>query len=128
MSKRLLQITVVILSLLPLSFGLLGLVAGVGRFNVEVQAINTNLDSQYRFLSGWYLGLAVLAWWIAFGIEKHTALFRIICWSVFLGGCGRLISIASVGVPDLRFVGVMGVELLFPLLTFWQAKVSRPDI
>jgi hypothetical protein len=125
MSKRLLQITVFLLSLLPLSFGLLGMAVGISRFNPEGQIANVNLDSQFRFLSGWYLGLAILAWWIALRIEQHTTLFRIICIAVFLGGCGRLMSIATVGVPDQKFLMVLGVELLFPLLIVWQSNVSK---
>lgn len=123
MSRRLLQIVVVLLSLLPLTFGTLGVLYGIGRFDPALN--NANVDSQFRFLSAWYLGLAMLGWWIAAGIERHTAVFRIVCVAVFAGGLARLASIAQVGMPDTRFLVVLAAELLFPLLIVWQASIAR---
>jgi hypothetical protein len=125
MSRRALQIVIFTLSLLPLTFGTLGVVFGVARFDAGAHAVNVNLDSQFRFLSAWYLGLAALAWWIALEIEKHTALFRILCLSVFAGGLARLLSLATAGVPETRFLVVLAAELLvFPVLMLWQGRVA----
>jgi hypothetical protein len=125
MSKRSLQVVIILLSLLPLFFGAMGVLYGAGRFEFAGR-VPVNLDSQYRFLSAWYLGLAALAWWIAPRIVAQTTLFRIICGAVFLGGLARLASIAQVGWPDGRFVVVMAIELLFPLLAVWQSALRRP--
>lgn len=122
MSKRLLQITLVILSLLPLTFGLLGIIYGSERFGT---ALNSNLDSQFRFLSTWYLGLTAIVWWMIPNIEKHTTLFRIICTMILIGALSRLLAINHSGMPDNRFVIVLGLELLFPLLMIWQNVVSK---
>ncbi len=122
--KRSLQITLGLLSLLPLTFGLLGLILGAGRFLPE-GVVTPDLDSQYRFLSAWYLALAVIAWWIIPNIERHTTLFRIICCAVFIGGLGRLAAWYFTGEPESRFVWVMCAELLFPLLIPWQSLVAR---
>jgi Domain of unknown function (DUF4345) len=122
--KRTLQVVLAILSLLPLTFGALGVVLGAGRF-LPSGMVNANLDSQFRFLSAWYLGLAVLAWWMLPQIEKHSVLFRIVCGAVFLGGVARLFAVMASGMPDTRFVIVMVIELLFPLLIPWQAMVAR---
>jgi hypothetical protein len=113
-----------VLSLLPLTFGVLGISLGANRF-MPGGMVSANLDSQFRFLSAWYLGLAVLAWWMLPQIEKHTVLFRIICGAVFLGGVARLFAVMASGMPDTRFVIVMVIELLFPLLIPWQAMVAR---
>lgn len=125
MSKRLLQITIIILSLLPFAFGLLGIIYGSDRFNLGDEVLNPNMDSQFRFLSTWYLGLAAIVWWMVPNIEKHKTLFRIICTVVFLGALSRLLAITHSGVPDTRFFIVMGAELLFPLLIVWQTKVAN---
>jgi Domain of unknown function (DUF4345) len=122
--KRALQITVALLSLLPLTFGVLGLTVGVGRF-LPGAVVPPDLDSQFRFMSAWYLGLAFMAWWIIPAIERHTTLFRIICMAVFLGGLGRLTAWYFSGAPTTRFMVVMGAELMFPLLIIWQARVAK---
>jgi hypothetical protein len=121
--RRSLQITIVMLSLLPLAFGLLGLFSGATRF-LPAGLNLPDLDSQYRFMSAWYLSLAILAWWIVPNIERHTALFTIICIGVFLGGLGRLIAWDHSGAPSTRFVVVLVAELLFPLLIVWQRRVA----
>jgi hypothetical protein len=122
--RRSLQVVVALLSLLPLTFGVLGVLFGAARFLPD-QAVPANLDSQVRFLSAWYVGLAVIAWWMIPAIEKHTTLFRIVCAAVFLGGLARLLAWYSVGAPDMRFLVVLSAELLFPLLIPWQARVAR---
>ena len=122
MLKRALQITIGILSLLPLTFGVLGIIYGIERFDVT---LNSNLDSQFRFLSTWYLGLTFIVWWMIPNIEKHTTLFRIICIVVFIGGLSRLLAMNHSGLPEIRFIIVLILELLFPVLIIWQNKVSR---
>ena len=122
--RRSLQIIIGILSLLPLTFGILGLVAGAGRFLPD-GAVTPSLDSQYRFLSAWYLALAFIAWWIIPSIERHSELFRIICCAVFIGGLGRLAAWHFTGEPEFRFLVVLIAELMFPLLIPWQNSVAR---
>lgn len=120
MTKRPLQITIGILSLLPLTFGILGIIFGSERFGV---APNPNLDSQFRFLSSWYLGLSVIIWWMIPNLEKHGVLIRIICAAIFLGGLSRLLAINHSGLPEQRFIIVLVIELLAPLLIVWHHRV-----
>jgi hypothetical protein len=122
--KRALQVTVVVLSLLPLSFGTLGLVLGVEMY-IPPEAATPKLDSQFRFMSAWDIGLAVVAWWLVLNIEGHTALFRIVCLAVFLGGLGRMAAWYFTGAPGTAFIAVMAVELLVPVLIPWQAYVAH---
>jgi hypothetical protein len=49
--RKSLQITLLILSLIPLIFGLSGVILGTGRF-LDPAAIVPQLDSQFRYLSG----------------------------------------------------------------------------
>lgn len=124
MTKRPLQITIAVLSLLPLTFGVLGVIFGSERFGI---APNPNLDSQFRFLSSWYLGLTIIIWWIIPNIEKHTTLVRIICTMVFVGGLSRLLALNHSGLPEQRFIIVLIIELLAPLLIVWHNKVRQNE-
>ncbi len=122
--RRGLQVLVSVLALLPLTFGVLGLLFGVG-FYVPVDATAASLDSQFRFASGWDVGLALVIWWIAPRVERHGGLFRVVCVAVCVGGLGRVASWAIVGPPNLAFRLVTFVEVAVPLLIPWQAAVAR---
>ena len=122
--KRALQVTLAVLSLLPLTFGMLGLFLGVGMY-IPAEAATPKLDSQFRFMSGWDVGLAFVVWWFIPNIERHGGLFKLVCLAVFLGGLGRLAAWYFTGAPGAAFVAVTAVELLVPALIPWQAHVAR---
>jgi hypothetical protein len=122
--KRALQVTVVVLSLLPLTFGTLGLVLGAAMY-IPIEAATPKLDSQFRFMSAADIGLAFVAWWLARNIDRHTGLFRIVCLAVFLGGLGRVAAWYFTGTPGTLFIVVTAIELLVPLLIPWQTYVAH---
>ncbi len=124
-----LQIVLGILSFIPIIIGILGIMLGVGRFLPD-NLITANFDSHYRYLSAYYLSLGIIAWWIIPSIEKHTTIIRILCSVIFMGGLARLISMYQVGIPDTSAVLFTCLELLFPLLSLWQARVAQaePDL
>ncbi len=121
--KRGLQITIAILSLVPLSIGTIGIVLGTGRW-MPANMIIPDFDSHYRYIAGYYLSLGFLGLWMIPKIERHTGLFRVICASVFMGGVGRVVSILQVGPPGTMEIFFTIFDLCFPLLMLWQAKVS----
>jgi len=122
--KRALQATIAVLSLLPLAFGALGLLMGVGMY-LRPELATPKLDSQFRFMSGWDVGLALVTWWLIPNIERHGDLFRLVCLAVFLGGLGRVAAWVATGSPGIAFIAVTVIELLVPLLIPWQSHVAR---
>ena len=122
--KRALQVLIAVLSLLPLGVGTLGFILGAGLF-LPTGATTPKLDSQFRFLSAWDIGLALIVWWIIPHIESQGTLFRIVCVAVFLGGVGRVLAWYLTGSPGAAFLAVTIIELLMPLLIPWQASVAN---
>jgi hypothetical protein len=122
--KRALQIVIAVLGLLPFTVGALGFVKGAGLFLPDGVA-TPKLDSQFRFLSAWDIGLACIVWWIVPRVERQTALFRFVCIACFVGGVGRVIAWLTTGSPGTAFIGVTVVELLIPVFIPWQARVAR---
>jgi hypothetical protein len=122
--RRALQITIAVLSLLPLTMGALGLFLGVGLY-IPLEMATPKLDSQFRFMSAWDVGLAFVIWWFIPNIERHSRLFKLICLAVFLGGLGRLAAWFFTGSPGVAFGAVTAVELLVPVLIPWQSCVAR---
>jgi hypothetical protein len=122
--KRALQVTIAVLSLLPLAFGTLGLIMGVGMY-IPPESATPKLDSQFRFMSGWDVGIAFVVWWFIPNIEHQSGLFKLVCLAVFLGGVGRVAAWLFTGSPGVSFGVVAAVELLAPALIPWQSYVAR---
>jgi len=122
--KRTLQVVLALLSLLPLVVGSLGFIYGAALF-APASGVTPKLDSQYRFVAAWDVGLAFIVWWIIPQIERQTVLFRLICLLVCLGGLGRVVAWLAVGSAGPAFLAVTVLELLIPLLIPWQAQVAK---
>lgn len=117
-----LQIVVGVLSLIPAGFGLLNMVLGASRF-LPPEAVNAAIDSQFRFQSAVYFGLALVIWWMLPNIEKHATLFRIIVGTLFLGGLARAYTFWAIGAPPPVMIGAMVLELCLPLLVLWHNRI-----
>lgn len=122
--KLWLQIIVFILSLIPAGFGTVNALMGVSRF-MATDTFPATIDSQFRFQSAIYFGLAMLIWWVIPRIDTQTAIFRIVVATVFLGGLARLLSYLTVGDPGPVPFGAMILELAIPLLLPWQAAIRK---
>ncbi|MEZ5812109.1 MAG: DUF4345 domain-containing protein [Rhizobiaceae bacterium] len=119
-----LQIVAGILSLIPGFFGIYNAWIGTARF-LPQELIDPGLDSQFRYQSGVYFGLAVLIWWLIPRIDRETTVFRIVILAVFLGGVARLISYLTVGPAGAIPFGSLILELCLPVLIIWQNAIRQ---
>ncbi len=108
--RRAWQAGFLVLALIPTTSALLALAIGVERF-VSADEVDVALDSTYRYFGGVYLGVALLALWSVVRIEKRAHALVFATGAIFLGGIGRLISIAAVGVPSPTTWLVLVIEL-----------------
>ncbi len=81
-----LQIVLGILSLIPIFFGVTGLLYGADQLMPEGQSVPPALDNQFRYWAGFYFILAFVLWWVIPNIERHTTLLRIVCMALVIGG------------------------------------------
>jgi len=130
MNKRNLQIATAILALVPIITGLIGL---TGLNDPLYAALNlprdATLDSNLRFYSGVWLGVGLAAAWIVPRIERETTLFRALWLMIFLGGLGRLLSLAITGMPFAPFAGFTALEILrAPFFVWWQGRVAQQSL
>lgn len=87
---------------------------------------SATVDSELRYYAAWYVGAGVLILWNARRVESARLAVRVVCGALFLGGCGRVISLLVVGRPHWTATALMVLELGLPLvLVPWQASLAR---
>ncbi len=126
-NKRALQIVSALMGTVPV---ITGLVQMMGIHDPLYASLNlpadATLDSNMRFLAGVWLGLGLASWWLVPRISEQTVLFRVLWLMIFLGGIGRLVSMASVGLPPTPFIAFTALEILgAPLFVYWQHRVAQ---
>ncbi len=114
----------ILIGLIPLWFGLNGIFFGAAE-HMGAEPFSTGMDNQYRYLSGVYIGVALMIFYSAGDVRRRMDLFRFAILFFFIGGCARAISYLTVGPPATEQLGAMVVELLSPLLLLWQTKALR---
>jgi len=128
MERRALQGVLAVLSLIPLLGLWLIWLQGPGYFLGDSGvSIPSSLDNQLRYLAGVYFGTVTLTlWWAIPRIEARSEAVTIAAVGVFLGGIGRLVSIASVGMPGdpSMLVGLVLELVVAPLLVLWQRRIA----
>ncbi|WP_246677460.1 DUF4345 domain-containing protein [Mesorhizobium sp. B2-3-12] len=124
-AKTALQIVVAVLAATPVLVGIEGILFGPAFLHVAAPW-PVDLDSHFRFLSGFFLAVGI-AWYSCIpGIEAKTERFRLLAACTFTGGLARLVSLFLVGAPSLGHVAGLCVELLaVPALVVWQGRVAN---
>ena len=86
------------------------------------------LDNVHRFMGGIYLMSGVLGLWAAVTIRQHNTLIFMLALTVFVGGLGRVLSIAKVGLPEPASVWIAYLvpELVIPwIIVAAQVMTNR---
>jgi hypothetical protein len=127
MSKLGLQIVTGVLGVIPVATGVLGLL-GVEDPLYAAAGVPpiVMLDSNLRFFSGVWLGFGLALYWLIPTIERQTVLFRVLWAMIFIGGIGRLLSMATLAWPPVPFVAFTALEIVgAPLFIWWQSRLTR---
>jgi len=123
--RRALQLIVAIACLVPLTIGGISVAKGPGWLG-HPPVVPTDLDSQFRYVSGIFLGLGLAFVTCIPAIERKGARFRLLGLLVVAGGLARALSWAAVGAPSTGHRLGLAMELgVVPLLMLWQARVAR---
>jgi Domain of unknown function (DUF4345) len=100
------------------------LVAAIAIFGGSLQMYlgqpdtSPRLDNVHRFMAGVYLSTGIICLWAGFTVREQGMLIYLLALGVLLAGCGRLLSIAKVGLPKPTAVwlGYLIPELLLPFV------------
>lgn len=126
MSRKLLQILLTILGLIPIITGMLSMMGINDPLFAQLHLPHSALlDSDLRFFGGVWLGLGITVLATVRDLEKHYPLYRILWGMIFLGGIGRVLSMVIIGMPPIPFIGFTVLEIIgAPLFLYWHYQVS----
>jgi len=129
--RRFLQVAVALVSLVPVSAGLAGVLEGPDMIRGRLPAGNVDLESHFRYLSGVLLGIG-LAFAVAVPkIERRSELFAVLSAAVVIGGIARLLGLLWHDLPTAPHLFALVMELLVvPVLFAWQRRLAphfRPE-
>ena len=60
------------------------------------------MGNVHRFMAGVYFSTGIIASWAAWTVRQQGTLVDLLALGVLLAGCGRLVSIRNVGLPNRR--------------------------
>jgi len=109
------QVVVRVCLLLVAAIGILGGSLQMYRGQPDTSA---RLDNVHRFLAGIYLGTGIICLWAAITVRQQGFLVYLLALGILAGGCGRLLSMSRLGVPEPRalWLGYLVPELVIPFV------------
>jgi hypothetical protein len=120
---------IVALCLSPFVIGGMGIARGPAQYGAVLTGDAgklRDLASHYRYLSGIFFAVGLMALSCVPRIERMGDRFRWVVILVVTGGFARLAGIAIDGAPSAGHLIGLATELgITPLLGLWQARVAR---
>lgn len=126
MTRRLLQATTAVMALIPVATGVLTMMGIYDPiYRTSDLPSDALLDGNLRFFGGVWLALGLAMGSLVPRIEREGRLFAVLWGAVFLGGVGRALSMAFLGLPPAPFIGFTVLELVgAPAFIAWQRRVA----
>src|SRR5665213_3252845 len=96
----------------------ISIVGGWLQFYLGQPDTSPRLDNVHRFMAGVYFSTGLICLWAAITIRHQDTLVYLLALGVFLAGCGRLVSIRKVGLPQPAAVWLAYLipELVLPII------------
>lgn len=124
-SKKALQAFLSLIGIVAVVAGGATVLLGVGSV-IGAEGGSAAIDSEIRFYAVWYVGAGLLLLRDVRRVETAAFTVRAVATLFFVAGCGRLISLATVGTPHRLTLVLMVIELLMPVVLIpWQTSVAR---
>lgn len=126
MTRRLLQAATAVMALIPVVTGVLTMM-GIDDPLYRASGLPRDalLDGNLRFFGGVWLALGLAMLSLVPQIEREGRMFAVLWGAVFLGGVGRALSMAWLGLPPVPFIGFTLLELVgAPAFIAWQRRVA----
>jgi hypothetical protein len=105
----------------------IAMLGGVLQFVLGQPDTSPRLDNVHRFMAGVYFSTGLIALWAGLTVRQQGFLVYLIALGVLLAGCGRLVSIAKVGLPKPTgvWLGYLVPELVLPFVLAFAHHASQ---
>jgi hypothetical protein len=124
--RRAVQITLGVLSAIPVASGLAGIIAGPRTLPGGDHEVSATVDGEYRFVNAFWLAVAPLIWSRLPRVEEDDPTLPLVATTVFVGGLGRLLAWRRSGRPHTLFLPAIALEILgMPALIAWHRRLIR---
>ena len=122
-----LAISQIIVQVCLFAFAGIGMFGGALQFYLGQPETTARLDNVHRFMAGIYFTMGLICLWAGFTVRQQGVFLYFISFGVALGGCGRLVSMAKVGLPKPHalWLAYLAPELILPIVLA-IAHYSRP--
>ena len=119
-SQRVVQVCLFVLAAIAIGGGLLQMVLGQ-------PATTPRLDNVHRFMAGVYLSTGIIALWAGATVREQGTLVYLLAFGVLMAAIGRLISIATVGLPEPSslWLGYLVPELVLPVVMVLAHRAGK---
>jgi hypothetical protein len=126
--RRLLQISVAVLALVPIAAGFAGVMHGIAPFDAGA-ALSRNGASHVHYLSGLLLAIGIGFWSTLPRIDSQGPRFRVLALIVVVGGLARLYAATRQGPPAAGMAAALVMELaVTPMLALWRERLERRSV
>ncbi|MEA2856098.1 MAG: hypothetical protein QOH98_419 [Methylobacteriaceae bacterium] len=118
MPEAALQTSQIVVRVCLCLIGAIALSGGALQFVLGEPETSARLDNVHRFMAGVYFSTGLIAIWAAITIREQGVLVYLLALGVFLAGCGRLVSIWMVGLPEphAMWLAYLLPELMLPVV------------
>lgn len=123
MERRLLQISLGIIGLVAITFGLTGVLFGTSLSGVR---LGVTMEGYVRFIKGVLIAVGLIYWSAIPQIEKRSERISTVTFILMFGAAARLMAVIGHGFPTVGLViSLIGELVIVPLIWLWHRHLVR---
>jgi hypothetical protein len=123
LERRLLQITLGIIGLVAITFGLTGVLFGTSLSGVR---LGVTMEGYVRFIKGVLVAVGLIYWSAIPQIEKRSERISTVTFILVFGAAARLMAVISHGFPTVGLLmSLIGELVIVPLIWLWHRHLVR---
>jgi hypothetical protein len=112
-------VIVIVISLAHMAIGPRAIIGGT--------AVNPTMAGEDRFFAGVFLCSGIALLWCARDVQHKRVYVNLLAAVFFVGGLGRLLSVAIDGAPHPFYLAMLAVELVLPpLMVVVARRITEP--
>jgi hypothetical protein len=123
LERRLLQITLAIVGLVAMLFGLTGVLFGTSLSGVQ---LGVTMEGYVRFIKGVLIAAGLIYWSAIPQVEQRSERIAVVTFILVFGAIGRLLAVIGHGFPTVGLMLSLAGELIVvPVIWLWHRRFVR---